>query len=113
MLVFDFHKIGNKLHASRKHAGMTQTEVVEAAELSDRTYADTKRGSVNMRFETILRICSVLHITPDYILTEEETAVEVRRYELLERLNRCRPRQREAALRIPELYLDSLGSGNS
>ena len=27
-------------------------------------YADIERGTVNMRTETILRICNVLHITP-------------------------------------------------
>lgn len=64
MLIFDFNQIGNKLHDIRKRMGMTQAEVAEAAGLSDRTYADIERGSVNMCIETILRICKVLHITP-------------------------------------------------
>ena len=71
MLVLDFHAVGNKLLSIRKRVGMTQAEVAEAAGLSDRTYADIERGTVNMRVETILRICNVLHITPDEILTEE------------------------------------------
>ena len=69
MLIFDLRTIGNKLLTIRKRMGMTQAEVAEAAGLSDRTYADIERGSVNMRTETILRICSVLHITPDEILS--------------------------------------------
>ena len=73
MLLFDFRAIGNKLLAIRKRLGMTQAEVAEAAGLSDRTYADIERGTVNMRIETILRICQVLHITPDEILTEDRT----------------------------------------
>ena len=64
MLIFDLHTIGNKLLTIRKRMGMTQAEVAEAAGLSDRTYADIERGTVNMRTETILRICNVLHITP-------------------------------------------------
>ena len=108
MLVFDFRKIGNKLHAVRKRAGMTQAEVAEAAGLSDRTYADIERGSVNMRIETVLRICNVLHITPDSILTEEDTAIEVRQEELMARLGNCRPKDRETALRLLAVYLDSL-----
>ena len=63
MLIYDFRVIGNRLLAFRKKAGLTQIEVAEAAGLSDRTYADIERGSVNMRIETILRICDVLHIT--------------------------------------------------
>ena len=65
MLIFDLRTIGTKLLTVRKRMGMTQAEVAEAAGLSDRTYADIERGSVNMRTETILRICNVLHITPD------------------------------------------------
>ena len=55
MLIFDLHTIGNKLLTIRKRMGMTQAEVAEAAGLSDRTYADIERGTVNMRTETILR----------------------------------------------------------
>ena len=56
MLIHDFSKIGEKLFAFRKKIGMTQFEVAEAAGLSDRTYADIERGSVNMRVETLLKI---------------------------------------------------------
>ena len=41
--------------------GLTQMEVAEAAGLSDRTYADIERGTVNMQVETVLRICKALH----------------------------------------------------
>lgn len=68
MLIFDLQVIGNRLLCIRKRIGMTQAEVAEAAELSDRTYADIERGAVNMRTGTILKICGVLHITPDEVL---------------------------------------------
>lgn len=108
MLIFDFRMIGNKLLAVRKKAGMTQAEVAEAAGLSDRTYADIERGSVNMRIETILRICNALHITPDEILTEDHSTVSVRQNELIERLNTCSQKERETALRLLEVYFQSL-----
>ena len=69
MLIFDFHAIGEKLYAVRKRSGLTQAEVAELAGLSDRTYADIERGSVNMRIETVLKICRALGITPDALLT--------------------------------------------
>lgn len=108
MLVFDLHDIGNKLLAIRKRMGMTQAEVAEAAGLSDRTYADIERGTVNMRIETILRICDVLYITPDEILTKTNTSLSTQQAELWERLNACTPRDKETALRILSAYLDSL-----
>ena len=108
MLIFDLRTIGNKLLTIRKRMGMTQAEVAEAAGLSDRTYADIERGSVNMRTETILRICNVLHITPDEILTEESTSLAARQAELIERLNTCNPKDKETALQLLSVFLKSL-----
>ena len=108
MLIFDFRAIGNKLLAVRKRMGLTQAEVAEAAGLSDRTYADIERGTVNMRIETILRICNVLHITPDEILTEENTSMVSKQDELWERLNACNAKDRETALQLLHIYLKSL-----
>lgn len=108
MLLFDFRAIGNKLLTIRKRIGMTQAEVAEAAGLSDRTYADIERGTVNMRIETILRICQVLHITPDEILTEERAPEEIRQDQLWARLSACNPKDKETAFRLLDVYLQSL-----
>ena len=108
MLVFDLHTIGNKLLIVRKRMGMTQAEVAESAGLSDRTYADIERGTVNMRTETILRICNTLHITPDEILTEDSTSLSIQQTELWERLNACNSKDKEPALQLLSIYLKSL-----
>ncbi|MEE1314566.1 MAG: helix-turn-helix transcriptional regulator [Faecalimonas sp.] len=108
MLIFDFNTIGNKLFNIRKKAGLTQNEVAEAAGLSDRTYADIERGTVNMRIETILRICKALRITPDDILTEEHISLVEKQTELLEQLDDCSPHEKETALRLLSVYLQSL-----
>ncbi len=108
MLVSDLNTIGNKLLAIRKRMGMTQADVAEAAGLSDRTYADIERGSVNMRIETILRICDALHITPDEILTQRPTEMTTQQEELLARLNACSPKDKETALQLLQVYLNSL-----
>lgn len=108
MLVFDFHTIGNKLLAIRKRMGLTQAEVAEAAGLSDRTYADIERGTVNMRIETILRICQVLHITPDEVLTDDQSPEAIQQEQLWERLAACNSKDKETALRLLEIYLQSL-----
>ena len=108
MLISDLLTIGNKLLSIRKRMGLTQAEVAEAAGLSDRTYADIERGTVNMRIETILRICGALHITPDEILTEEDCSIAARQNELIERLKACNPKDRETALRLLSVYLQSL-----
>ena len=108
MLIFDFRTIGNKLLAIRKRAGLTQSEVAEAANLSDRTYADIERGTVNMRIETILKICDSLNITPDVILTEENPSLSAKQEELFSRLEKCTIQQRETALELLDVYLRSV-----
>ena len=49
MLIFDSRAVGNKLLAIRKRMGLTQMQVAEAAELSDRAYADIERGTVKKK----------------------------------------------------------------
>lgn len=108
MLLLDMREIGNKLLAIRKRMGMTQVEVAEAAGLSSRTYADIERGTVNMRVETILHICEALHITPDEILTQSNAELTAQEEEILARLNACNSKDKETALRLLNVYLQSL-----
>lgn len=108
MLISDLRTIGNKLLSIRKRLGMTQAEVAEVAGLSDRTYADIERGTVNMRTETLLRICTVLHITPDEIFVTEDVSLTTRQSELLDRLNACNPKDKETALQLLAVFLKSL-----
>lgn len=108
MLVFDFRVIGNKLYAIRKKMGMTQLEVAVAADISERTYADIERGSVNMRIETVLRICKVLHVTPDQIFVAEDTPLAAKQEELWQKLDACSPKDKETALALLSVFLDSL-----
>lgn len=106
MLICDFNDLGNKLHKLRKRLGMTQADVAEAAGLSDRTYADIERGSVNMRVETLLKICSALHTTPDELFTSQKEEMQVD--QVINRLNSCTAREKETAINLLNTYLDSL-----
>ena len=108
MLVSDLRVIGNRLLAVRKRAGLTQAEAAEAAGLSDRTYADIERGTVNMRIETLMRICKALRITPDQVLTGGEET-DLRETEVQARLDACAPEQRHTAMQLMDVYLRSLG----
>lgn len=108
MLIIDTKEIGNKLLVIRKKAGMTQMEVAEAADLSHRTYADIERGTSNMRVDTILKICNALHVTPDEILTKQQTEMTLQQEELIQRLNACSPKDKETALRLLSVFLKSL-----
>lgn len=108
MLIFDFRTIGGRLFSIRKKAGMTQSEVAETANISDRTYADIERGTVNMRIETVLKLCEALHITPNEILTEDSPDLLIKQTELFSELDKCTEQQRQTALELLAVYLKSL-----
>lgn len=108
MLETDLHKIGNKLLYYRKSLGMTQFEVAEATEISDRAYANIERGNVYMRLDTLLRICSVLKITPNDILLRDEDEMIPDQEEVLDRLNACSGVNKRTALQLLQIYLRSL-----
>ena len=108
MLVFDFRQIGNKMLEIRKKYGLTQHEIAAKAEISERTYAEIERGSTNMRIETLLRICEALKITPDNILTTNKPKLAIQQEELLRRLDNCSSKEKEIALNMLSIYIDSV-----
>lgn len=108
MLISDVHIIGNKLLTFRKQKGLTQAEVAELAEISDRTYADIERGSANMRMETLVSICKALNITPNQILIDDDNSLMIEQEKLFKQLNSCKTKERETALKLLSVYLNSI-----
>lgn len=89
MLIKEKNQIGRKLYEIRKKCGLTQFDVAEKASLSDRTYADIERGHVNMRVDTLLKICDVLHITPNDILTKKDLDSTIDLNTLIKDIDSC------------------------
>lgn len=107
-MAINFHQLGNTLLFYRKKRGLTQVAVAEAAGISDRTYADIERGSVNMRIETLLQICEVLNITPNDLLITESENQRVTFNEIVEKLNSCSQKELTGALKILNSYLEAI-----
>jgi len=107
MLISDLRSVGNNLYKIRKANGFTQAEVAEKAELSDRAYADIERGSVTMRVDSLLKICAALHITPNDLLVTGDAA-EITEQDLAETIKQCSRREKETALKLLSVYVDSL-----
>ena len=108
MLISDMRKIGNKILEIRKRTGWTQAEIAEKAGIADRSYADIERGNVNMRVETLLKICEALNITPDDILTEEKKTIHIKQGEVAEKFANCSEIEKQTALAIIDVYLRSV-----
>ena len=107
MLERDLMEIGSKMYEARKKKGLTQAEVAEAAAISDRTYADIERGSVNMRVETLLAICAALKTTPDEFLTSEPPDMTDDTEEIIRLLSEATAAEKRTALKLLKVYLQS------
>ena len=108
MLITDKAIIGSRLLSERKRIGLTQAEAADAAGLSVGTYASLERGEANVHLETILSICMAFSITPDDLLTQEDSPLEIRLQLLMNQLQSCADHEKETALRLLEVYLQSL-----
>ncbi|MDD7036172.1 MAG: helix-turn-helix transcriptional regulator [Firmicutes bacterium] len=107
MLILDQIKIGGKLLEYRNKSGLSQAEAAERAGISDRTYADAERGTSNMRMDTLLKICRAFNITPNDILTEDDSS-DYTEDELRNALSSCSVSEQKAALQLLGVYIDSL-----
>lgn len=107
VLVSNLTDIGNNLYKIRKSKGLTQAEVAEKADFSDRTYADIERGSTNMRIETLLKICDALNITPNDILVTNND-FEITEQYIADTIKDCTNNEKETALKLLNVYIDSL-----
>lgn len=108
MLISDILTIGTKLLEIRTSKNLTQAQVAELADISERTYADIERGNVNMRTGTLISICMALKITPDDIMTTEDfTQPQIEG--LIIRLESCKSHEKQTALKLLDIYLSSLG----
>lgn len=104
--MLNFLRLGNKIYDCRKRTGLTQAEVAERAGLSERAYADIERGTANARVLSIQKICAVLNIEPNNILTEntnEQLSIE----QLWSELEKSSLEEKKTAMAILEAFLFS------
>lgn len=65
------NQIGNRILNRRKQLRMTQEELSEKAGITPQTVSSAELGKKALRPENIIRICSALAISTDYLLLGE------------------------------------------
>ncbi|MCD7806881.1 MAG: helix-turn-helix domain-containing protein [Lachnospiraceae bacterium] len=61
-------QMGTRIHDRRKQLRLTQEELAEKAGLTPQTVSTAELGKKALRPENIIRICSALEISTDYLL---------------------------------------------
>lgn len=65
------NQIGNRILSRRKQLRMTQDELAEKAGITPQTVSTAELGKKALRPENIIRICSALEVSTDYLLLGE------------------------------------------
>ena len=68
-LQIDYELIGKRIAERRRSLGLKQVDVNERAELSDKYLSNIETARSIPSIDVLMRICSVLSVSPDYILT--------------------------------------------
>lgn len=64
-------QIGNRILNRRKQLRLTQEELAEKAGITPQTVSSAELGKKALRPENIIRVCSALDISTDYLLLGE------------------------------------------
>lgn len=67
-------QIGNRILSRRKQLRMTQEELAEKAGITPQTVSSAELGKKALRPENIIRVCSALDISTDYLLLGKTNA---------------------------------------
>lgn len=71
------HNVGRRINTRRKQLGYTQEQLADMLEVSVQMISNLERGVKSIRIENLVRLCDILNVTADYILTGRQTAPEL------------------------------------
>ena len=79
-------QIGSRIAERRKQMSLTQEKLAELMDVSIQMISNLERGNKAIKIDNLIRLCSVLQISTDYVLTGKRTETESN--ELAEKLSR-------------------------
>ena len=65
--------IGNRICARRKMLGYTQEQMSEMMDVSIQMISNLERGNKAIKIDNLLKLCSILDVSTDYILKGEHS----------------------------------------
>lgn len=105
MYELDFKKIGRRIAARRRELGLTQWQVEEIADITQKYLSNIERATSGLSIDVLMRLCSALKTTPDHFLLGTTDTSEDVSAAVLSRINRMSPKQAELALSMLDWIL--------
>lgn len=61
-------EMGNRIAARRRHLKISQSQLAEKIDISNKHLSNIERGREKPSFEVLVGLCNELRVTPDYLL---------------------------------------------
>ena len=75
-MTIDYKDLGKRVRELRRQASLTQEELAEQVGISTSFMGHVERGSRVASLETLVALCNVLQVTPQYLLTSSLSPFE-------------------------------------
>ena len=82
------YNIGSNIRTARKRADLTQEELSEKVGVTPQYLSDLERGLVGTSIPTLIRICTTLNVSADFILFGKGDESDSSNATLIERIQR-------------------------
>jgi transcriptional regulator with XRE-family HTH domain len=103
---YNIKNVGERIRSQRKALGLSQEEFSEKIGRVPKFCADIERGQAGMSINTMLKICSLLKMSPNQLLLgQEEDRISEETSIILSALDQCTERQRKDAYALLKLFL--------
>lgn len=99
-------QIGTRIFDRRKQLRLTQEELAELASITPQTISSAELGKKALRPENIIKICTALNISTDYLLFGKIT--EIDKSGLISRMSSLTPKEYQHLEEIIINYIDAL-----
>lgn len=98
-------EIGKRIYERRRQLGYTQEELAELMNVSIQMISNLERGNKSIRIENLLKICSILNVSTDYILTGKQNELDIK--ELSDQLQKLSPRDNRMIRQIIDYCINN------
>ena len=96
--------IGHRICTQRKLMGYTQEQLSEMMDVSIQMISNLERGNKSIKIENLLKVCSILNVSTDYILKGEYS--ETDKNTLFEKIKNLSDRDYQIVNHLVDCFFD-------
>lgn len=104
-------QIGERIHISRENARITQEKLAECVGVSVQYISDLERGIVGTSVPTLIKICTALNVSSDYILFNQDKisfpSKDSNTIDMLEQIKHLPPAKQDIIIKGIQVILEA------